>query len=492
MTGNATTNPSFDPVRLADLGADLRRLVTDSRRLTLGDVFVAMPGARHDPRHDIAGAIAAGAAAVIWEQSGFQWRDAWRVPNLPVQGLRQVLGEMVSHALSHPSQQLWVGAVTGTNGKTSCSQWLAQSLTWLGKRTAVIGTIGNGFPAALSTASHTTPDVVAVHNLLAEYLGQGAHGVVMEVSSHGLEQGRVDGVRFDAALFTNLTRDHLDYHGSMERYGAAKKKLFQWPSLKHAVVNLDDEFGVKLAASLDRGALDVMGYGIGKGEISAHRLDLSSRGLHLEIETPWGKSEIESRLLGAFNASNLLGVLGMLLAAGVSLSDATRVLSDLQPVPGRLQVVLPPEGAAGPLVVVDYAHTPDALEKVLQTLANIKARDAKLICVFGCGGDRDPGKRRLMGEIASRLADSAVVTSDNPRSEDPRRIIDEIIAGAHANCRIEADRAAAIQMAIDESRPSDIVLIAGKGHETYQEIQGKRLPFDDVVVAQKALERHHA
>ncbi len=480
------------PIRseaLAELGADLTRMVADSRRVRAGDVFVALPGMRHDPRQDIPGAIAAGAAAVIWEQEGFQWRDEWRVPNLPVQGLRQVLGDLVSHALAHPSQQLWVAGVTGTNGKTSCSQWLAHSLTQLGQRAAVVGTLGNGFPGALSPASHTTPDVITLHHLLADFLRQGAASVAMEVSSHGLEQGRVDGVSFSAALFTNLTRDHLDYHGSMERYGAAKAKLFAWPTLKHAVVNLDDEFGASLAARLDRGALEVMGYGLGKGEISGHRLDLSSRGLRLEIVTPWGKSEIESQLLGGFNASNLLGVLGMLLAAGVSLADATGVLSTLQAVPGRLQILR--EGQ-GPLVVVDYAHTPDALEKVLQTLADIKPASARLICVFGCGGDRDSGKRPLMGEIATRLADVAVVTSDNPRGEDPLGIIGDILAGAHANYRVEADRAAAIHSALEEAGPNDIVLLAGKGHETYQEIQGTRLPFDDADVARQSLRRHHA
>ncbi|MSQ58960.1 MAG: UDP-N-acetylmuramoyl-L-alanyl-D-glutamate--2,6-diaminopimelate ligase [Betaproteobacteria bacterium] len=480
---------TVSPGALAALGADLTRMVSDSRRVRAGDVFVALPGARHDPRMDIPGVIAAGAAAVIWEQEGFRWREEWRVPNLPVRGLRNVLGELVSQAYSHPSRQMWVAGVTGTNGKTSCSQWLAHVLTQLGRRTAVIGTLGNGFPGELSPASHTTPDVVTLHQLLADYRSHGATSVAMEVSSHGLDQGRVDGVQFSAALFTNLTRDHLDYHGSMERYGAAKARLFAWPTLKHAVVNLDDEFGANLAARLNRGALEVMGYGIGRGEISGHRLDLSSRGLRLEIETPWGKSEIESQLLGGFNASNLLGVLGMLLAAGAGLADATRTLSAMQAVPGRLQIV---RESQGPLVVVDYAHTPDALEKVLQTLADIKPAGARLICVFGCGGNRDAGKRPLMGEIATRLADLAVVTSDNPRDEEPLKIIENIIAGAHGNYRVEADRAAAIHRAIEEARPNDIVLLAGKGHETHQEIRGARLPFADVEVARDFLRRHHA
>jgi UDP-N-acetylmuramoyl-L-alanyl-D-glutamate--2,6-diaminopimelate ligase len=475
--------------RLAALGADLTRLVADSRQVKTGDVFIALPGARHDARQHIPQAIAAGAAAVIWEAEGFTWKSEWKLANLSIRGLRQALGEIASHALHHPSRKLWVAGITGTNGKTSCSQWVAQSLCELGRRTAVVGTLGNGFPGALDPALHTTPDVIVLHRLLAEFLQGGATAVAMEVSSHGLEQGRVNGVNFNAAMFTNLSRDHLDYHGSMQQYGAAKAKLFHWPSLEYAVVNLDDAFGEKLAENLDRGRLNVLGYGIGKGEISGHQLDLSRHGLRLEIQTPWGKSQIESKLLGAFNASNLLGVVGLLLAAGVALGDTTRVVSALKPVAGRLQMV---REKAGPLIVVDYAHTPDALEKVLQTLRDVRDGPGQLICVFGCGGDRDPGKRPLMGEIATRLADLAIVTSDNPRGEEPARIIDDILAGAGSNYRVEADRAAAILIAIQEAKTEDIVLIAGKGHETYQEIAGMRLPFDDVAVARQILRRLHA
>ena len=307
----------------------------------------------------------------------------------------------------------------------------------------------------------------------------------MEVSSHGLDQGRVNGTAFAAALFTNLSRDHLDYHGSMEKYGAAKAKLFHWLGLRHAVINLDDGFGARLADSLDRSQVDVLGYGIGKGEISGHRLDLSKRGLSLEIETPWGPALLRSQLLGAFNATNLLGVLGMLLAAGVKLEDAIHALEQVEPVAGRLQMLRQP---GKPLVVVDYAHTPDALEKVLETLRGVLAGGGRLICVFGCGGERDAGKRPLMGAAATRLADRVIVTSDNPRGENPRAIIDQIVAGAHANYHVEPDRAAAIFLAIREAQPEDVVLIAGKGHEDYQEIAGRRLPFSDVDIAASLLE----
>ena len=348
----------------------------------------------------------------------------------------------------------------------------------------MLGTLGNGFPGALQPASHTTPDAASVHEYLSELLAGGASGVAMEVSSHGLDQGRVNGVAFAAALFTNLSRDHLDYHGSMEDYGAAKARLFRWPGLKHAVVNLDDAFGARLAASLDRSRVDVLGYGLGKGEIAGHRLDLSRRGLSLEIETPWGPAAIRSRLLGGFNAYNVLGVLGMLLAAGLDLHEAAESLAELEPVAGRLQQLQMP---GRPVVIVDYAHTPDALQKVLETLRGVLPVGGRLICVFGCGGERDPGKRPLMGEVATRLADLSVITSDNPRGEDPLEIIRQIEAGAHPTYEVQADRASAIHRALASAAQEDIVLIAGKGHESYQEIGGTRLPFSDVDVARAAL-----
>jgi UDP-N-acetylmuramoyl-L-alanyl-D-glutamate--2,6-diaminopimelate ligase len=476
--------PTFDPAQLSALGVGIARLETDSRRVQGGDVFVACPGERQDARSYIGQAIAAGARGVLWEAEGFVWDSQWRVPNVGIHGLRRQLGHLAAHVYGHPSSKLWVTGVTGTNGKTSCSHWIAQAFNRLGRPTAVIGTLGNGFPNVLLPGTHTTPDAVTLQEEIAELLSRGAQGVSMEVSSHGLEQDRVQGVAFAAALFTNLSRDHLDYHGTMERYGAAKAKLFSWPGLKHAVLNLDDAFGARLAASLDRTRTSVLGYGFGKGEISGHRLDLSTRGLRLEIETPWGPGVLQSRMLGAFNASNLLGVLGVLLSAGVELDAAITALAQVEAVAGRLQMVSEPQR---PLVVVDYAHSPDALQKALETLRPLLAPGARLLCVFGCGGDRDRGKRPVMGEIATRLADYSVITSDNPRSEDPRAIIDEIAAGAHARYHVEPDRARAIFHAVHEARHGDVVLIAGKGHESYQEIAGARVPFSDAEVARQAL-----
>ena len=489
MNAAARSRPgqrAFDVGEIGALGVPVTGLAVDSRKVNPGDLFLAYPGEHADGRRFIEQAIVAGAVAVLWDSRGFQWNSGWTLPNLGVPELRAHLGDLASHFHGHPSRHLWVAGVTGTNGKTSCSHWIAQSLSRLGCKTAVIGTNGSGFPGALEPALNTTPDAVMLHARLADFRMHGAQACAMEVSSHGIEQGRVGGVEFDVALFTNLSRDHLDYHKTMENYAAAKAKLFHWPQLKHAIVNLDDSFGQQLAGSIDRSRVNVIGYGLDRGEIAGRRLDLSTRGLKLEITTPWGAAELESPMIGGFNASNLLGVLGVLIASDVPLQDAVEALSRVEPVPGRLQMVREP---GAPLVVVDYAHTPDALEQALETLRATLSRDGRLHCVFGCGGERDPGKRPLMGETVTRLADRVVITSDNPRSENPRAIIDEILAGAHPNYAIEVDRATAILQAISGAAPQDVVLIAGKGHETYQEVGGRRLPFDDAEVAREILQR---
>lgn len=471
---------------MASLGVKPGGLALDSRKVKAGDLFLAVPGERSDGRQFIRQAIAAGASAVLWEAGDFEWDRTLRVPNIGVAGLRERLGEIADEFFGHPSRVLWMAGVTGTNGKTSCSQWIAQALAATGRKTAVLGTLGAGFPGALEAAANTTPDAVELHGRLAQFVAEGASACAMEVSSHGIAQGRVNGVQFDAALFTNLSRDHLDYHGSMEGYAAAKAKLFRWPGLKHAVINVDDPFGRELAGNLDRSEVNVVGYGIGRGDVAARKLDLSTRGLRLEIATPWGAASLESPMLGRFNAYNLLGVLSVLVLSGVPLNVAAEALANVHPVPGRMQLV---RESGAPLVVVDYAHTPDALEKVLETLRGVLRPGARLYCVFGCGGDRDPGKRPLMGEVATRLADHAVITSDNPRSEDPLAIIAAVAAGAHPNHSTEPDRAAAIAHALYEAQAGDIVLLAGKGHEAYQEIDGLKLPFDDAKVARDLLRR---
>jgi UDP-N-acetylmuramoyl-L-alanyl-D-glutamate--2,6-diaminopimelate ligase len=478
----------------------ITRLACDSRAVRPGDTFMAYPGETRDGRDYITEAIARGAISVLWEHKGYAWDARCKVPNLGVRNLRRYAGEIADRVYAQPSSRLWVVGVSGTNGKTTCSQWVAQALSATGRRCAVIGTLGYGLRPPLRPMANTTPDAVWLHSQLADFARRGAQAVSMEVSSIGLNQDRVAGVEFDVALFTNLSRDHLEYHRTMRRYREAKAKLFAWDSLQHAVVNLDDEFGVDLAGRIRRPGLKVIGYGFGSTRatrairVSGSDVHTDLSGTSFRVKTPWGSARVVSPALGRFNASNLLGTLAVLLASGVTLRRAVAALACLKPLPGRMQRV---GGGAKPLVVVDYAHTPDALEKVLHSLRElmlhrspVTGQRSRLICVFGCGGDRDRGKRPQMGRIAARLADSVVVTSDNPRGEDPHAIIVDILEGARRGkrgLRVNADRREAIRAAIADAQRGDIVLVAGKGHENYQEIEGVKHPFSDAAVAREAL-----
>jgi UDP-N-acetylmuramoyl-L-alanyl-D-glutamate--2,6-diaminopimelate ligase len=468
--------------QLAAQGAMIARLSSDSRAAAPGVAFFAYPGEAADGRGHIADAVARGAAAVLWEESGFAWRPEWRVPNVAVRNLKSRAGLLAHEFYGGPSGALWVCGVTGTNGKTSCSQWIAALLGSKGAKTGVIGTLGAGYPGSLSSTSNTTPDALEIHALLRRFADEKSRAVAMEVSSHGLAQGRVGGVAFDCALFTNLSHDHLDYHGSMDAYAAAKALLFDTPGLSAAVLNLDDVAGVALAQRLTARGLRTIGYSLSRAAIApgSVREFLALDGA--ELDSSWGRAPIAVNQIGRFNVSNALGVLGCLLAYGLPFAEATALLAELPPVPGRMEKV-----ADTPLVVVDYAHTPDALDKVLQALRPVaEARSGRLIVVFGAGGDRDPAKRPLMGSIAARLADRVIVTSDNPRSEDPLAIIGQIAQGITQAHDIEADRGAAIALAISQASGADVVLIAGKGHESYQEIRGRRLPFSDQAAARAA------
>jgi UDP-N-acetylmuramoyl-L-alanyl-D-glutamate--2,6-diaminopimelate ligase len=469
--------------KLAQLGVPLADLTADSRTVKMGSIFVAYPGTVQDGRAYIQEAIARGASAVIWERDGFSWKEAWEVPNLGVGSLHERISEIAGDVYGNPSESLWMAGVTGTNGKTSVSQWIASALDHTGRRSAVLGTLGNGLVGERAEAKNTTPDPIVLQRLLAEYLRRGARNVAMEVSSHGLDQGRVTGIKYDAAVFTNLTRDHLDYHGSMQAYGEAKAKLFEARGVKHRIINADDDFGRELA----RRYPDSITYATASRQpqpaYRASNIALSDAGVRFHVDSEWGSGEVRAGVLGAFNVSNLLAVLATLVAAGLSFDDALAAIATLAPVPGRLEKV---GGGSMPLVVVDYAHTPDALEKALEALRPAVAAGHRLFCVFGCGGDRDPGKRPLMGAAAARLADHVVVTSDNPRSEEPAAIIQQVMAGAHGAEAIE-DRQVAIFTAVHHATPGDVVLVAGKGHETYQEIAGVRHPFDDREVARAAL-----
>ncbi len=471
----------------------IRRLAVDSRTIRPGDTFLAYPGESRDGRDFITQAIAAGATSVLWDSERFEWNPRWKVANAGIRHLRRKAGEIASEVCGRPSARLWTIGVTGTNGKTSCSQWIAQSLTRVRRKCAVIGTLGSGFPGKLDAAINTTPDAVTLHQRMRGMVRAGARGVCMEVSSHGLAQHRLSGVEFDVALLTNLTRDHLDYHGTMQRYKAAKARLFRWPTLTHAVLNLDDDFGRELARQWTHNRARPLGYGFELRKtrtrvptVEGRNLRMGIDGLSFDISSPWGRASLRSPLIGSFNAANLLGSLATLLASEVSLEHSVAALEKVVPVAGRTERY---GGGSAPLIIVDYAHTPDALEKVLQALRAVAGPRGRLCCVFGCGGDRDRGKRPLMGAVASRYADRVIITSDNPRSEDPERIIADIAEGVTGQSERVTKRQSAVRMAVAEARRGDVVLIAGKGHERYQEIRGVRHRYSDSAVVRAELGR---
>ncbi|MFO1413098.1 MAG: UDP-N-acetylmuramoyl-L-alanyl-D-glutamate--2,6-diaminopimelate ligase [Burkholderiales bacterium] len=475
------------PALLARLGAFPRRLTTDSRRVEPGVAFAAYPGTVADGRRFVPDAIARGASAVLWESRDFVWDPAWAVPNAGVEGLQQQLGYVASFMYGGASRKLWMAGVTGTNGKTSCAQWIAQALDACGRRAAVLGTLGNGLVGALAPATHTTPDAAVLHELLAQFHAAGARAVAMEVSSHGLDQGRVNGAKFDIALFTNLTRDHLDYHKTMAAYGAAKAKLFTWPGLRAAVITADDPFGQSLIEAGRARGQRLLSYGLGTADIAGTAVAVDRAGIVLDVNTPGPR---DAPVAG-----------GRLVQRAQPAGRARRAARERRAARRRGRRAREAGGAGrrmerfggerAPLVVVDYAHTPDALEKALSSLRGAVALGSELICVFGCGGDRDPGKRPQMGAIAARLADRVVVTSDNPRSEDPAAIAQAVAKGiletGARRWSIEVDRRAAIRGAIAAAREGDVVLVAGKGHETYQEAHGERRPFSDALETRAAL-----
>jgi len=472
--------------RLQALGIEPTGVADDSRQVRAGDVFLAYPGDLADGRRYIADAIGRGAVAVIWQPGGeFVWNADWTVANFPFEALRPLAGPLAHTVYGHPSEGLSLIAITGTNGKTTISQCLARVYP---KPCAIIGTLGAGFPDELEETGFTTPEATTLMRYLAAFRAREAAACALEASSIGIEEGRMNGARVDVAVFTNLTRDHLDYHGSMEAYAAAKQKLFAWPRLRTAIINLDDEFGLQLLRETT--AMRVLGYAIGEARrdfpalVRAENLVETPFGQRFSLVLPNGRGTVDTSLVGRYNISNLLAVAAVLHDAGVSVQEVVRRLAELTPPPGRMERL---GGNGEPLVVVDYAHTPDALENALGALRpSAAARGGRLCVVFGCGGDRDHGKRPQMGATAAALADRALVTSDNPRREAPQAIIDEIIAGM-SGAEVEADRAQAIRRAILEADGCDVILLAGKGHERYQEIAGVRYPFSDVEQAQAAL-----
>ena len=470
----------------------VRGLTLDSRSVQPGDAFVAIAGFGAHGLNFAAQAKENGASAVLFEPpvpDGLEApRDAIAVP-----GLRARMGVMADRFHAAPSHDMKMVGVTGTNGKTSTVQLLAQAWHLRGIRCATVGTLGAGMYGEVVPTGFTTPLVLQMHALLAQFRDAGAKAVAMEVSSHALDQGRVDAVHFDVGVFTNLTRDHLDYHGDMERYGAAKSLLFFRAGLKAGVVNLDDAYGRDLFARLPHGVqrIGVSSRGQADASVRADALRLDGNGIGFDLVIGDEVQPVQSRLLGRFNVDNLLAVAGALRALGDSTADIARTLSRLAPIHGRMNRLGGDTDAAGvrrPLVVIDYAHTPDALEQALASLRDHV--QGRLFCVFGCGGDRDTGKRPQMAAIAERLADVVVVTDDNPRTEDGDVIVADIMAGfaKPAAVLVQRDRAQAIAQAVAQAGPDDIVLVAGKGHEPYQEIHGVKHPFDDTAVARHALE----
>jgi UDP-N-acetylmuramoyl-L-alanyl-D-glutamate--2,6-diaminopimelate ligase len=466
-------------------------LTLDSRQARPGSLFFALPGLQAHGLEFAADAAKRGAGVVLWEPRGEALPSGALPQGLPpdvfaaaVPNLKNLVGRIADRFFNWPSSHLKVVGITGTNGKTTCAYLLAQCLERLGHAAAYMGTIGWGRPAALSEPTHTTPDAVTVHRTLAQLRATGVREVAMEVSSHALDQGRVDGVHFETAAFTNLTRDHLDYHGTMLEYGAAKAKLFQVPDLKHIVLNVGDEFGRALARDY-AGSASLIAICAGAGDsgwladrvVRATQVRMEPKGISMELDGSFGRLTLKTQLMGRFNAENSLVVIACLLARGVSLKDAADALADAKPAPGRMEV-LNAGAAHQPTVVVDYAHTPDALAKALGAAREHCA--GALWCVFGCGGDRDAGKRPVMGAIADELADQIIVTDDNPRSEDPHAITAAILSGiSEHTVRVIHDRGEAIATALKEAQPVDVVLIAGKGHEDYQIYGATRRSFSD-------------
>lgn len=488
-----------DPAR----GVEVTGLALHSGEVREGDLFLALAGSRGHGLQHLPEAVARGARAVAWEPAAGVAPPRADIPALAVPGLRDRAGPIAARFFGEPSRRLPVVGITGTNGKTSCTWLLAQAVTRAGGEGGVVGTLGAGPVRSLRPGERTTPDPVTLQRLLADFLGRGPDLVAMEVSSHALEQGRVNGTHFLIAVFTNLSHDHLDYHGDMASYGRAKRRLFQFPGLQVAVLNLDDEFGRELAATLPRG-MRALCYAASdrNAGVRLEGLETTPDGLRFELVTPAGRAPVRSPLLGRFNAANLLAVAAVLHALGwmVRHPDGTRnavmgtrlgaesvaaLLSNLPPVPGRMDRL--PRRQGQPLVVVDYAHTPDALEQALLALRE-HAR-GRMHCVFGCGGERDRGKRPRMGAIAERLADRVIVTDDNPRGEDGDAIVRAVLGGMQApgTAVVERDRGRAVAEAVAGAGPDDVVLLAGKGHESHQEIGAERRPYSDREAALAAL-----
>lgn len=469
----------------AALDRDIEALTLDSRRVCAGTLFIAIKGTQVDGRDYISVAITKGATAILVEAAPNETITLQGdIPIIPIIGLSALVGSLAARFYDYPSRKIPVFGVTGTSGKTSCTHFIAQALQSVQKRCGIIGTLGSGFFGALTETGLTTPDAISLQKTLAAFVEQGADAVAMEVSSHSIDQGRVNGIEFAVGIFTNLSQDHLDYHGDMETYAAVKRRFVAELPVKQVVINAEDAYGRRWINELST-EKTVVAYGLRKSlsipttipYVYTEEVALTLQGITAKVMTPWGEGQVQLPLIGQFNLSNALAVMSALCLTGVSLETVLQSFRHLSTVPGRMQTL---GGEGKPLVVVDYAHKPDALEKVLQALRS--HTKGKLYCVFGCGGDRDRGKRPLMGQIAEKLADRVIITNDNPRHESPEAIAAEICGGFSNPDRvsIELDRSKAIQNSIQWATAEDCVLIAGKGAERYQQFGDEKTPFDDV------------
>ena len=469
---------------LKRIGHQLSEISNDSRYIKKNSLFLAYPGIHHDGRSYIEAAIKKGAEVIFYEKKNFIWKKSWNTTHYAIEDLKNKEGEIAHIFFKEPSKQLLTIGITGTNGKTSCAHWIAEIQNHLGKKTGLIGTLGFGYKK-LKVQTHTTPDAITNHRILREFNNQKMKSAVMEVSSHGLSQGRVNGILFDIGVFTNLSRDHLDYHLNLKNYFNEKKKLFYFPSLKVAVINIDDSYGKKLKISLKKNKTKVLSYGIKSGDIRATHIKYSNLITNFQITYKKEVYKIKAPIVGEFNVYNLLAVITTLIASGYSLKKIVHRVSFISQVPGRMQKL---GTKYTPKIFIDYAHTPDALRKVLETLKD--KTNGRLICVFGCGGNRDIGKRKDMAKVASDLADMSFITSDNPRNENPQKIISDISKCMKGLFTTEIKRDKAITKAIQFAKKNDIILIAGKGHEKYQEIKNIRYPFSDQKYTKNLLKKY--
>lgn len=476
---------------------EITGLALDSRKVEPGYAFVAMEGQLDHGLVYAEKAIQRGAVVVLCDADYDQYcqqilsRLMTKVMCVPVKNLHRKLGEIAKKFYADPANDMFIVGTTGTDGKTSVSQFIAQAMNKETSPAAVIGTLGNGIVDQQVESTHTTPDVISVYEMLSEYRERGTSSVAMEVSSHGLDQDRVSGIRFDVAVLTNLTRDHLDYHGTVEAYKQAKRKLFSELSSKSVVLNIDDDFGAELFSEIqdDR---DVWLYGMNEKVAMqsplyayAENVSKSSGGSSFMLSSSHGVAEVTLPLIGDFNIYNALACFCVLMQSGMNFNHAVMRLQNLHTVRGRMELI---KRQGKPSIIIDYAHTPEALSQALMNVRNHV--DGKLICVFGCGGDRDTGKRPLMAQVAEELSDLVIITNDNPRNEDADNIIDDIRQGISntINMMIEPDRLKAIKHAVSMASENDLILIAGKGHEEYQIVGNKKLPFSDRQVALQCLE----